>query len=380
MFKLLKKGEKDMRVEVTVSTQTVLRVLVLVFAAIIAVAALKQAMSALFLIGAAFFLTLALNGPVQALARRLPGRLRGKRSVATTISFLVVVLAFSVFIATTVPVLVRQTEAFINSVPGFVSDMQREDSEIGKFIQKYRLEGQIEDFTNDLQDRARSISASAFRTLGKIGASIFALLTVLVLTFMMLIEGPRILRFFRELIPRSKRVHADRLASDMYRVVRGYVNGQVTLAALAALIILPMMFILGISYPIALMVVVFICGLIPMVGHTIGAIIVTLIALFTSPFAAITILAYYILYQQIENYLIQPRIQANSTDMSPLLVFGSVVIGVTFGGLIGGLFAIPIAGCIRILVLDYLVNHELITPKTAPVIEDEAEKALSDTK
>jgi predicted PurR-regulated permease PerM len=189
----------------------------------------------------------------------------------------------------------------------------------------------------------------------------------------MLIEGPEIIAFIRELIHHDHRKHVDGLAADMYRVVKGYVNGQVILAALASILIVPAIFILGISYPIALMVVVFICGLIPMVGHTIGAIIVTLVALAVSPLAAIIILAYYILYQQIENYIIQPRIQANSTNMSPLLIFVSVIIGVSFGGLVGGLFAIPVAGCIRIAVLDYLKNHEYLGNK--PVIEEELERA-----
>ena len=125
-----------------------------------------------------------------------------------------------------------------------------------------------------------------------------------------------------------------------------------------------MLFILGISYPVALMVIVFICGLIPMVGHTIGAIIVTLVALFTSPVAAVIILCYYILYQQIENYLIQPRIQANSTNMSPLLVFASVIIGVNFGGIFGGLVAIPVAGCLRIAALDYLHSKKILETET----------------
>jgi len=128
-------------------------------------------------------------------------------------------------------------------------------------------------------------------------------------------------------------------------------------------LVVPMLFILGIDYPIALMGIVFICGLIPMVGHTLGAIIVTIVALFTSPVAALIILAYYFLYQQIENYLVQPRVQANSTNMSPLLVFASVVIGVSFGGIFGGLVAIPIAGCIRILVLDYLQRKNIITSR-----------------
>jgi predicted PurR-regulated permease PerM len=189
----------------------------------------------------------------------------------------------------------------------------------------------------------------------------------------MLVEGPRWLEFFKRLTPRRHREDAARLANDMYRVVKGYVNGQVTLAAIAAGFIIPMLFILHISYPVALMVVVFVCGLIPMVGHTIGAVIVTSVAAFHSPTSAIIILAYYILYQQIENYLIQPRIQANSTNLSPLLVFIAVVVGVSFSGLLGGLVAIPLMGCLRIVVLYYLESQNLLS-------EPELEKVIGEPK
>src|SRR5687768_16319412 len=121
---------------------------------------------------------------------------------------------------------------------------------------------------------------------------------------------------FKDMIPDDQDGHTEGLALDMYKVVKGYVNGQVLLAALAAIFILPALVILDVSYPIAMMVIVFICGLIPMVGHTIGAVIVSVVALFTSPVAALILLGYYILYQQIENYLVQPRVQANSTNMS----------------------------------------------------------------
>jgi predicted PurR-regulated permease PerM len=191
---------------------------------------------------------------------------------------------------------------------------------------------------------------------------VFSVLTVLVLTFMMLIEGPRWLDIGKRLIPDHRESHVTRLAGEMYEVVRGYVNGQLLLALLAAILISIPLFVLNISYPIALVVIVFICGLIPLVGHTIGAIIVTTIALFHSVPAAIFILIYYIAYQQLENYLIQPRLQANNTNMSPLLVFVSVIIGVSFSGLLGGLVAIPIAGCLRILVLDYLTRKKMLEP------------------
>ncbi len=368
MFKLFKKDTIE-EFEVTVSNRTVLRVLALVFGAIILGAAVRQASHALILIFSAFFLALALNGPVRGIARHLPGSMRGKRSVATSVSFLVVLLLFVGFMASIVPPLVKQTENFVSSAPQLVQDAHNQNSEIGSLIRRYHLENQLTSASSDISDKLRGLGGSAISTVGKIGSSLFATLTILVLTFMMLIEGPRVMAFVRELLPAPKRKNADRVAGEMYRVVQGFVNGQVTLAALAAVLIVPAMFALHISYPIALMVIVFICGLIPMVGHTIGAIIVTLVALTTSPVSAIIILGYYILYQQIENYVVQPRIQANSTNMSPLLVFISVVIGISYGGLFGGLFAIPVAGCIRILFLEYLINHDYISETETPVIE-----------
>lgn len=371
MFTFRKKTDKAHAVVVDVTNQTVLRVIGLVVAAVILIAAVRTAAHALTLIFIAFFLALALNAPVHWLAQRLPGKRKGSRSLATAISFLVIVLVVSGFLASIVPPLVKQTNSFVRAVPGLVRDLKSENSDLGKLVHRYDLEDQVQKFSDELGDRLKSSAGAAVSTAGKVGSSVFSVLTVLVLTFMMLIEGPRWLRLFKDILPDEHHDRADRLALGMYKVVKGYVNGQVILAALAAILIFPVMLILGISYPVALVVVVFICGLIPMVGHTIGAVFVTLVALFTSPLAAAIILGYYFLYQQIENYVVQPRIQSNSTNMSPLLVFMSVVVGVSFGGILGGLVAIPVAGCIRIIVLDYL--------RTKNIIEPDAHAQLADT-
>lgn len=350
-------------VSFTVSTATFVRLALLTVGTILLLLSIQKAAHALLLIFSAFFLALALNAPVHWIGKHLPGKRKDSRTLATSLSFLIVILLLSGFIASMAPPLVRQTNSFIHVAPSLVSDFRSQDSEVGRLIRKYKLENQVNTVSEQLSDRLKNAGGSAFSTLQRIGNSVFSLITILVLTFMMLVEGPTWLGFLRTIIPERRRKMADNLLHDMYRVIKGYVNGQVALAALAALLIVPVILLLGISYPIALMVVVFICGLIPMVGHTIGAIIVTLVALFTSTGAALFILAYYILYQQIENIFIQPRIQANSTDMSPLLVFMSVVIGVSFSGLIGGLVAIPVAGCIRILVLEFLRRKDIISGK-----------------
>jgi predicted PurR-regulated permease PerM len=357
MFKLGNKSDKQV-VEITVSNRTVVRVLLAVVLTMLGLAVLKTAQHALVLIFTAFFLALAFNPPVSWIASRLPGKSRGSRSLATAVSALLILVVLGTFLASIVPPIVRQTGTLIDNAPQLINDVQNENSTIGRFINRYNLDGQVDQFSDELSERLKNATGSAVSTISSVGSSIFSTLTVLALTFMMIIEGPHWIAWFKRLTPKDKRDDVDLLTKRMYKVIKGYVNGQVTLAAIAAILILPMVLILGISYPFALLFIIFICGLIPMVGHTIGAIIVTLVALFQSPAAAIIILSYYILYQQIENYVVQPRIQANSTEMSPLLVFASVVVGVSFGGLLGGLVAIPVAGCLRVVALYYLEHRD----------------------
>jgi len=360
---------KKNAVEVTVSNRTIARILLLILGALILVMMARKASHALLLIFIALFLAIALNAPVHWLSQLLPGK-KDRRTLATTISFIVIVLLLLGFIASIVPPLVRQTNTFIKAAPALVEDVRNQDSTLGKFIRHYHLQSQVNRFSSELSFRSKDLGGSLLGTTKRIGSNIFSALTVLVLTFMMLIEGPRWLSFADRLIPDDKEKRAHKIAHDMYRVVKGYVNGQIILAALAAMFVSIPLVLLHVSYPIALVVVVFICGLIPLVGHTIGAIIVSTVALFHSPWSALIILSYYITYQQIENYALQPKIQANSTNMSPLLVFGAVIVGVNLSGLLGGLLAIPLAGCLRIVILDYLESRHLLQPKEEQAIID----------
>lgn len=352
----------DSEVQVTISTRMVVRALSLIVAAVMIVAAVRMSMDTLVLIGTSLFLALALNSPVRWLAGHLPGKMRNSRRLGTTISVVLIVGALIGFIWAIVPPVVRQTASFVKNVPQLIDNLQDQDSAVGDFIRRYDLERQVDKYSEQLADSVGDIGGSAVSAVTTVGSSIFAVLTVLVLTVMMLLEGPRWVALGYEIIPSRKRTHAKKLADKMLRVIQGYVNGQVTLAFIAATLILPVFLIMDVSYPIALMFIVFVCGLIPMVGHTVGAIICTIIALFTSLPAALVVLGYYILYQQIENYAVQPHVQSNSTNMSPLLVFVAVLLGANFGGLLGALVAIPVMGCIRILVIDYLESRNILKP------------------
>jgi predicted PurR-regulated permease PerM len=358
MFSRSKEQKPSQVVEITISNRTVVRVLAIVILSFMFLAALNKASHALLLIATGLFLALALNAPVQWVASHLPRHKKGNRTLATAISFLLVIVFLGAFLASIVPPLVSQTSNFITAAPRLVEDVRSDNNALGRFVRRYNLEPQVDKFAEQLSERTDNIAGSAFSTVSKIGTSIFSMLAILVIAFMMLIEGPRWLVYFKQFVPARRQAHAEELIAEMYGVVRGYVNGQVLLAALAASIMVVPLFALGISYPVALMVIVFIAGLVPMVGHTIGAAVVTTIALFSSVGSALAILAFYIVYQQIENYAVQPKIQANTTNMTPLMVFCAVIIGVSFGGLFGGLVAIPVAGCLRVLLVDYLESRK----------------------
>ncbi len=372
MGKLIPKDNADF--EVSISNHSIIRAIIAVTMAVVLYSAIAKSVNTLVLIGVAFFLALALNGPVRWLASHLPGKKRGDRSLATTISIVVILGLLIGFLAAIVPPLIKQTTNFAQAIPGLIQDANDKSTTVGGFVDRYKLQPQIDKMSGQLSSKLDDIGSSALSTLSKVGSSIFATLTVLVLTIMMLIEGPTWLRMFFEMVPEKRRPRARKLARDMHKVVQGYVNGQVTLAALASVPILITLLIMGVSYPLALMVVVFICGLIPMVGHTIGAIIVTIVASFHSLTAAIVVLTVYFAYQQVENYVLQPKIQSNSTNMSPLLVFLAVIIGVNFGGLLGGLVAIPVTGCVRILILDYLERRNVLSTTTVKDAKTEGGK------
>lgn len=360
MFRASNKS-KNQVLTVNVSVRSYLRAAALISGLFLAYFFIRAAWHPLLLICIAFFLALALNSPVHALSRRLPGKSKGSRALATSLSFLIVVVLLGAFLAMLVPPLVKQTNSFIKEAPTLVKDFRSQDSSIGRFIRSNHLEAQINSLSSQLTIKSKDVGGTVFVTAQKVGSSVFATLTILVLTFMMLVEGPRWLKIGYAILPDDYHETTKRLTSDMYEVVRGYVNGQVLLAFIAAVLIAPALLVLHVSYPAALFVIIFICALIPLVGHTLGAIIVTTVALFQSPLTAIIILGYYILYVQFENIIIQPRIQANKTNISPLLVFSSVIIGVSIGGLFGALVAIPVAGCARIAILEYFNRRNILT-------------------
>jgi len=353
-MELQKKKDEETEVWLNISTRTVIRTILLIVASYILFMAVKKSTHALVLIATALFLALALNAPVLWLSRLYPGKKRDNRTLGTLLAFSIVVVVLGGFIALVTPSIVRNTQSFINDVPHLIQEARDKNSTINRLVARYNLQGQESALTNQITSRVHNIAGGAVSTVTQLAKSMVSVIIILVLTFMMLVEGPYWVSTVHNLVPNKRSARLKSLTDDMYKVIRGYVNGQVILAAIAAVLIMPAVLILHLSNPLALMVIIFLAALIPLIGHWIGATIITIVALFHSPWAALIILSYYVFYINVEGYVIQPKLQANTTNLSPLLVFLAVVIGVNFGGLLGGLVAIPAMGCLRVIVVDYL--------------------------
>ncbi|MEO5950378.1 MAG: AI-2E family transporter [Candidatus Saccharimonadales bacterium] len=351
-----------MKVQIEIDTRTFVRFWLVVIGFALALLAIYSALSALIIIGAAFFLAMALNGPVSRVARILPGR---SRVGATAIAYIIVVLLIGVFVFLVVPPIVEQTAKFIETVPGLVNDATSKWQGLSHFIADHNLQPQLDGALNSLKNNASGWAANAGSTLinglGSVLSVIAATFLTLVLSFLMLIEGPVWLKRIWGVYTDQDRMEAHRsLAKRMYNVVTGYVTGQLTVsgidATLAGIVvfILSLVFHLPLNLALPSAAIAFVLSLIPMFGATIGGIIISLLLLFNNVTAGIIFAVYFIIYQQIENNFISPVIQSKRVELSALAVLVAITIGLYVFGIAGGLISIPIAGCIKVLVEDYL--------------------------
>jgi predicted PurR-regulated permease PerM len=246
-----------------------------------------------------------------------------------------------------------------------IDEASKQRGGIESFLRHYNLDSQvntaIENAKNQFSQTAQNIGNLLVGGVGVILSGLVTVILVLVLTFFMLVEGPAWMERVWGLYDDPDRLkHHKALISRMYRIVTGYVNGQILVAGIAAtaalcvLLVLSAVFHLSLSLALPLAVIVFLCGMIPMIGSTLSAIIVPLVLLFSSFTAAIIFLVYFIIYQQIENNFIAPTIQARSVELSALAILCAILIGVSLFGLLGGVIAIPVAGCLRVLLIHYL--------------------------
>jgi predicted PurR-regulated permease PerM len=299
----------------------------------------------------ATFLAVALSGPVNWL------NLRMRRGFAILIVYLCLLLIPIGIGALVVPPLVTQLNNLVQDLPDYAQDAQdfsHRNATLRKIEKNYDVVGKLKQQAQKLPGRI----GDAASVLGNIGLgvvnSLFALFTILVLAAFLLGSGRTWVDRALELRPPEHRDRIRTALDHMSRAVGAYVGGALAQATVAAVTAYIVLIILGVPFSAALAIIVFFSDLIPLVGATLGAIVVGVVTVFADfPTATIVWAIFSVVYQQLENTLIQPQIQRRAVDVHPFIVLVSVLFGATLLGILGALVAIPVAASVQIGIREW---------------------------
>lgn len=308
----------------------------------------------------ALFVAAALSAPVGFIQRRtgLP------RAAAILLVYICLLGVMGLIGLILVPPLVKEIEAFVRHVPGYVRDLEG-SSTIREWDQHYgivsKLESEAGKLPTLLSDAAGELEAVTVGIVERIVKTV----AVLAIAFLLLLDAPRTLGLLYGRLTPEREARARRLADQAAQAITGYVAGAFAVAALAGLVSFLAMEIIGIPFAIPLAVLMAFFALIPLIGSSIGAIAIAIVAAFQGLDAALEFVVFFIVYQQLETHVLGPFVYKRTVAMRPVLVIISVFVGASLLGILGALLAIPAAATIQLLITDWWkATHP--DPPTAP--------------
>ena len=308
--------------------------------------------SVLILIVVAFFLAVGLNPAVEWLMRRgLP------RAWAVVAVIFVVMVALGLFLFALVPVITDQTTSIGKNAPGWLDQLQNNQT-VQRLDDKYDVVTKLKDYVT-----SGNLTQKVFGGVIGVGLAILGFLAnaflVLVMMLYFLATLPRVKKSLYRLAPASRRERVSKLGDQILQGIGAYVSGAFVVAMCAGVTTLVFLFIVGLGqYAVALAVVVALLDVIPMIGATIGAIVVCAIGFATDVQTGIALVIFYVVYQQLENYVIYPRVMSKAVDISGLLTVIAALVGASLLGVVGALMAIPTAAAMVLLVNEVFVRRQ----------------------
>ncbi|MGI8774641.1 MAG: AI-2E family transporter [Actinomycetota bacterium] len=340
------------RTEPSPTNGTVARIVLIVAAVSVGLYIVYSLRNVLILIVVAGFLAIGLDPGV----RKLEG-LGMKRGQAVAAIFVTAILFIAAFTAAVIPPLVSQVATFATNLPGYVEDLAESNPRIEEWVKENDVAEQLKSAAGNVPKVIGSSFGDALGIAGSVAGALFNGLTILVLTIYFSLSLSRIREGSMKLVPKSKRSEVKRFMDPVLEKIGGYIAGQVSVALLAGVLALIFLAVAGVPFPVALALWVSLSALIPLVGATLGAIPAAIVAFFTSVPLGIATFVYFLVYQQVENYIIAPRIMTKAVDISPAAVLLAALIGGNLLGFVGALMAIPAAASIK------LFAQEIFVPK-----------------
>src|SRR5512132_3662383 len=300
----------------------------------------------------ALFIAVSLDPAVRLLARR-----GFRRGVAVTLIFLLAFALAAAFLISVVPPLVTQFRTLSDDLPGYFSRLQGRSSQCRELNDRYHVSDQLRGLVGTLPGR---LGSGVLGFTSRVFGAVFNTLTVLVFTVYFMADMPRIRAGVVRLFPVDRRPRVRQVVDLVVDKVGGYMIGNIIISLIAGVASFIAFTVLGVPFQVPLAFVVAICDLIPMIGATLGAIIGVTVALFSTDLWPTTVLvaAFFIAYQQLENYLIAPRVLTTTVELGAAAVLIAGLIGAAVLGLVGALMAIPVAAAFTVLLNERLLAHE----------------------
>jgi predicted PurR-regulated permease PerM len=349
--------------ELTISNRTIIRVVAIVAAMVLTVWLLFKLHTVVVWILTALFLALALEPAVAWLSRYLPKR---SRALAVLVVLLVTggVLAF--VLVALIPPFAFQLFHLVTTLPEAYKQFSQQDPGVSGLINSSIGSANTNQALQQFSKELVNFGGSAVSVAGQVFGGIFAVVTVIILTYFMVLEGPGWVEAFWSYLPRSTREKYRGLLQRMQGTVTGYVSGNIVKSLIAVVASGIALIAVGSPFPFALALLVGILDLVPLVGATLAAISVCLVLLvFKGITTALIILVFFLIFQQLENYVFQPLIFSKTVEVSPLVTLLAIIIGTALAGFIGALVAIPAAASLQILLRFVLAGHKARNQKAA---------------
>jgi predicted PurR-regulated permease PerM len=335
------------------TTRQIARVFFTVAALVIFLYVLYIVRSVVVLVFVAGFLAVALGPPVDFLQRR--GMRRSLAILTIYLAFAAAIFGIGLLV---VPPVVDQVNGLSKDIPGWVKDL-RKSKTFRKYDDKYHISKKLNAQAAKLPSKLGS-AASTLQdvTVGVFGALV-KLVTVLTMTFFLLADGGRLIGWLLRIRGPTEEERLRRLFEDIYRSTAGYVAGNLLISVIAGIVTYVTLTVLNVPFAAPLAVLMAFLDLIPLVGATIGGVVIGIVTAFHDfPTATIVWVVVLLVYQQVENNVLQPVIYRRTVDVSPLLTIISILIGSTLLGVLGALVAIPIAAALQIAIRELWAARE----------------------
>lgn len=319
-------------------------------AALLLLYALYKVRSVLLLVFVAAFLAVGLDPAVAWLERK-----GLKRGLAVALIFLALLLVIVGFVAAVVPPLVEQVTNFATRLPEYIDNLAKRNERIADFVNDNDIPGKLRASVEEAPTKIGGSLGTVAGVAGSVLGKIFNGLTVIVLMIYFLLSLRRAREGSLRLIPKTRRARVQELADPILEKIGSYIAGNVAVSIIAGVVSFIFFAITGIPYPVALALWVAIADLIPLVGATVGMVPAVIVAFFMGWPIGVATLVFFLIYQQLENYVIVPRVMTKAIDISPAAVLLAALIGGSLLGFVGALMALPFAAAIKLLAQEVVL-------------------------